>query len=59
VLVLVLVLQLMLLMLESQVGLELLMGHKRDGWGLVVVDFLLGGLGRVYLSEFVVLRRQD
>jgi hypothetical protein len=55
----VLVLQLMLLMLECQVGLQLLMGHKWDGWGLVVVDFLLGGLGRVWGGELVVLRRQD
>jgi len=34
------------------------MGHKRDGGGLVVVDFLLGGLRRVWLGE-LVLRRQD
>ena len=57
-LVLVLVLQLMLLMLKCQIGLQLLMGHKRDGWGLVVVAFLLGGLRRVWLGEFF-LRRQD
>ena len=46
VLVLVLVLlKLVLLMLECQIRLQLLMGHKRDGWGLVVEDFLLGGVG--------------
>jgi len=58
VLVVLVLLQLMLLMLECQVGLQLLMGHKRDGWGLVVVAFLLGGLRRVWLCEFF-LSRQD
>lgn len=58
VLVVLVLLQLMLLMLKCQVRLQLLMGHKRDGWGLVVEDFLLGGLRRVWLGE-LIRRRQD
>lgn len=58
VLVVLVLLQLMLLMLKCQVSLQLLMGHKRDGWGLVVEDFLLGGLRRVWLGE-LIRRRQD
>ena len=45
---------LMLLMLKYQVGLQLLMRHQRDGWRLVLKDFLLWGLGRVWLRDFLL-----
>jgi hypothetical protein len=51
---LLVLLMLMLLMLKCQVGLQLLMRHQRDSWGLVVEDFLLLRLGRLWLGDLLL-----